>query len=230
MVRATTQWRARWFKRLGKAAPAAGNGVASCHRTRPVSRREGKYFDQDSIAGGIGDWDGEEARERTRRYVYPEIDGCLAGREPFGMESTFSGRAGPELVTRAMAAGFRIEGLYLGTESPDVNVARIHQRVVNATGRYVDPKEIPGRFRWSLSNLRRRFDDFDRLEVADNTPAVEGPLVDPVVQFVAESGAITSRRRAGEMAGWCEEFLRRRGVEAQRQAIDQSRCRLPRVW
>ena len=31
------------------------------------------YFDQDSIAGGIGDWNSESARLRTRTFVDDEI-------------------------------------------------------------------------------------------------------------------------------------------------------------
>ena len=37
-----------------------------------------RFFDQDSIAGGIGDWNDQGARERTRQYVDAEIENILA--------------------------------------------------------------------------------------------------------------------------------------------------------
>ncbi|MCY3818879.1 MAG: hypothetical protein OXH52_05865 [Gammaproteobacteria bacterium] len=51
-----------------------------------------RYFDQDSIAGGIGDWNEEGARRRMGEYVDAEIDKIFAARQDFGYESTFSGR------------------------------------------------------------------------------------------------------------------------------------------
>ena len=61
-----------------------------------------RYFDQDSIAGGIGDWDDEGARARTRQYVDGQIEEIFAARLDFGFESTFSGRPGPALLERAV--------------------------------------------------------------------------------------------------------------------------------
>ena len=178
-----------------------------------------QYFDQDSIAGGIGDWNDEEARQRTRRIVEAEIESCFALGESFGTESTFSGQPGPALLARAAQKGYRIEGYYLGTESWEVNANRIDYRVLSNTGRYVDPKQLPQRYHWSLSNLRKRLHDFDFIEVTDNTEESADRIPDAVVQFVAEKGAITMQLVEDELAGWSKELLRRLELDRRREQM-----------
>jgi len=178
-----------------------------------------KYFDQDSIAGGIGDWNDPGARERTRMYVDAQIEACFAARESFGAESAFSGRPGPALIARAKAEGYRIEGYYIGTESPAVNARRIDERVLSHTGHYVDPKEIPGRYRWSLSNLRKALGDFDLVEVVDNTADAVDRIPEPKMQFVTERDQVTMQLPPDEMAPWCREFLRERELDRRRASL-----------
>ena len=190
-----------------------------------------RYFDQDSIAGGIGDWNDEEARQHTRRIVDVEIESCFSQRENFGIESTFSGRPGPAMMARAMASGYRIEGYYIGTESWEVNASRIDYRVLSNTGHYVDPKQLPQRYRWSLSNLRTRLHDFDLIEVVDNTEESIDRIPAPVVQFVAEKGVITEQLPTRELAGWSKELLRRLELDRRReQAREEARRRSATTW
>ena len=185
-----------------------------------------RYFDEASIAGGIGDWNDEEARQRARRIVDAEIESCFAQRESFGMESTFSGQPGPAMMARATANGYRIEGYYIGTESWQVNASRIDYRVLSNTGHYVDPKQLPQRYRWSLSNLRTRLNDFDLVEVVDNTGESIDRIPAPVVQFVAEKGVITEQLPACGLAGWSKELLRRLELDRRReQAREEARRR-----
>ena len=185
-----------------------------------------RYFDQDSIAGGIGDWNDQGARDRTRVYVDAEIEKILAGRLDFGVESTFSGRPGPALMKRAVLRGYRVEGYYMGTEGPEVNVRRVERRVLSNTGHYVDPDRLPGRYRYSLSNLRRHLTDFDLLEVGDNSEEREDGIPDPRIQFVAERGEIAVRAPPGELAAWAAELLRRLDVARhQAAARDVRRAR-----
>ena len=89
-----------------------------------------RYFDQDSIASGIGGWDKGVARERARVYVDGEIKSSFEQRLDFGLESSFSDLQGSELMDRAIEEGYRMEGLYIGTESPEINITRINHRVL----------------------------------------------------------------------------------------------------
>ena len=59
------------------------------------------------------------------------------------MERTYSGLPGPEMVERVTQAGYRVEGLYLGTADPRIDIERIEHRVFFGTGHAVDPSRFP---------------------------------------------------------------------------------------
>ena len=166
-----------------------------------------RYFDQDSIAGGIGDWNSEDARARAAEIVEAEVEKAIRERLSFGIESTYSGRPGRARVEQARRAGYRIEGVYLGTESPDINIARIERRVRERTGHRVDPARVPERYRWSLSNLRRTVERFDQLEVFDNSCDDPIGIPQPVEQCYLERGELRSRCPRGEMVARCADWL-----------------------
>ncbi len=193
----------------GKSAWKRGN----------YDRLPDRYFDQDSIAGGIGDWNSEEARERTKKIFQAEVAEAIGRRLSFGIESTFSGRPGPAMVERVRKAGYRVEGIYLGTESPAINVARIEKRVLQNTGHRVDPQRVPERYKWSLSNLRRRVTEFDQLEVLDNSRDDVLGIPDPVELCYLEKGEVLSRVEAEDMPAWCADWLSstKRSLAEQRQ-------------
>ncbi len=175
-----------------------------------------QYFDQDSVAGGIGDWNSEEARERTRRIVDTEIGRAIENRKDFGIESTYSGTPGRAMVKRAKEAGYRIEGVYIGTESPEINAERIRYRVSVNTGHWVDVDRLPQRYGFSLSNLRKTAEQFDTLEIVDNSKQNARRIPEPSEQLVLEKGIVTSRAR--ELKPWCETWLQRfeRSLESRR--------------
>ena len=164
-----------------------------------------QYFDQDSVAGGIGDWNSEEARARTRVLVDAEIAKAIKNRQDFGIESTYSGTPGREMVKRAKAAGYRIEGVYIGTESPEINAERIHHRVDTNTGHWIDVDRLPQRYGFSLSNLRKTAEQFDALEIVDNSEHNAKRIPQPTDQLVLESGRVTSR--AEPLKPWCKTWL-----------------------
>ena len=62
-----------------------------------------RYYDQDSIAGGIGDWNSEEASARTRVIVDAQIDESIREQLNFGMESTDSGLPGPAITADSLS-------------------------------------------------------------------------------------------------------------------------------
>lgn len=173
------------------------------------------YFDQDSVAGGIGDWDKESARERAREYVHIKVSECFESRLDFGFESTFSGRPGVKLLERAVTNQYQVEGWYIGTQSPEINIQRIHRRVVLRRGHYVDPARIPNRWNWSLSNLRQYFGVFDYLEALDNSIEYKEELLEPRVEFRAKKGNIVFRNEV--LQEWSKDFLRRLELASERE-------------
>ena len=180
------------------------------------------YLDQDSIAGGFGDWNNTANRERTRVRVDAELNHYFAQRLDFGMETTFSGIPGRELMQRAIEAGYSIRGVFIGTNDPAINIARIEYRVRAHLGHEIDPARIPNRYRYSLSNLRKNFHKFDELELIDNSlEDVHEHQPQPILQCEARRGAINEIVARDDMANWCQTLLNRldnmRALEEQQQ-------------
>ena len=189
-----------------------------------------RYIDQDSIAGGFGDWNDQINREHTQELVDQEIDELIENKEDFGMESTFSGRPGTAMMDRVISAGYNVRGIYIGTNSPEINVERIEYRVTENLGHRVDPARIPQRYAYSLSNLRRRFDQFEELDLIDNSTHNEFHRPNPVLQCVALRGKTEEQLPREEMAKWCVTFLDRLAEvrlqrERQREADERRRQR-----
>ena len=179
-----------------------------------------RYFDRDSFAGGIGDWNSSEARERARAYVESQIAESIEKRLDFGAESAYSGPPGQALVERAGGAGYRVEGIYLGTSDPSINVERIRYRVRKHAGHAVDAERIPARWRRSLSNLRTTAERFDQLRIFDNSRHDEEREPRLAEQCRLERGRVVWQADAPEP--WCAAWAARL---AQRQETLAHRAR-----
>ncbi len=169
----------------------------------------GHFVDRNSVMRGFGDWDDAQNREHTRALVDREVDSYISDRLDFGMQSTFSGRPGVALMDRVISEGYQVKGIYIGTNNPQINIARVKYRVDMNLGHRVEPARIPDRFRHSLSNLRRTFDQFDELELIDNSIDDELHLPSPILQCVVIKGVINEQLPRDEMADWCRTFLNR---------------------
>ena len=185
-----------------------------------------RYFDKDSIADGIGGWDTADARERTDAYVNAEIDKALDERRNFGIESTYSGRPGRALVERALEAGYRIEGVHIGTRTPDINNKRIKYRVEHQTGHWIDPRQIPDRYRHSLHNLRQTAHRFDELTIVDNSAESPRGVPEPKTELVLERGGRYTKPRTradGRRTGDGASSRRRRAARAPNASAPEAR-------
>lgn len=112
-------------------------------------------------------------------------------------------------MDRVISEGYQVKGIYIGTNNPEINIARIKYRVDMNLGHRVDPGRIPDRFRYSFSNLRRKFDHFDELELIDNSIDDELHLPSPILQCVVIKGVINEQLPRDEMADWCRSLLNR---------------------
>ena len=170
-----------------------------------------RYFDRDSIAGGVGDWNSPGALQRASAYVDAQIAESIEKRLDFGAESAYSGLPGQALVERAGREGYRVEGIYLGTSDPSINAGRIRYRARKHTGRAVDPGVIPARWRHSLSNLRATAERFDQLRVFDNSRHDEGREPCLAEQCRLERGRVVWQADAPEpwCAAWAARLSRR---------------------
>ena len=172
------------------------------HRTRLPER----FFDVETLAEGVGGWGRPGPRRRAEEFVANLVDQAFATRQDFGVES-----AGPVLVERAIAAGYRVEGVYLGMTSPTINVERIWRRVGGyPTGHVVDDLEgLPGRHQHSLRDLQQVLPVFDRLVLEDNSPDRTPGIPAGVPAVVLERGRPVFEARV--LAPWVAATLRLHG-------------------
>ena len=140
-----------------------------------------RYFDEDSFAGGIGDWNSQEARDRTRVYVDAQFAEAIEQRLDFG------------------------------TNDPQINVNRIEERVFAGTGQRVDPERVPERWRDSLSSLCGTAERFDMLRLLDNSEHDDFCLPRPVEQCRMERGEVCWQipRPAPWCASWLQGLAHR---------------------
>ena len=98
--------------------------------------------------------------------------------------------------------------MYIGTESPEINLRRIERRVEHQTGHRVDPKRIPERYAYSLHNLRKTAHEFDELTIADNSAENELGIPEPRTELVLDKGRVRYERPdvAPWVRGWKKRF------------------------
>ena len=137
------------------------------------------------------------------------------------MESTFSGHPGLALMDRAVAEGYIVKGIYMGTNVPSVNIDRIECRVIMNTVHRVDPERIPERHAHSLSNLRKKRTEFEELILLDNGTHDELDKPLPVEQCYAQRGEVEESILREEMADWVSTLLNR--IEEAHQQTKRQR-------
>jgi predicted ABC-type ATPase len=92
----------------------------------------------------------------------------LDQRDTFALETTFSGTRELALVQKAKAAGYKVNLVYLCTNSPMTSMARIAQRVRDG-GHFVPDDDVARRYQRSLANLAAGVSLADRAWLLDNT-------------------------------------------------------------
>jgi predicted ABC-type ATPase len=84
------------------------------------------------------------------------------------LETTFSGNRELALIQEAKAAGYKVNLVYLCTNSPMTSMGRIAQRVRDG-GHFVPDDDVVRRYQRSLANLAAGVSAVDRAWLLDNT-------------------------------------------------------------
>ena len=112
-----------------------GNGAGkSTWCSRHKERLPVPFYNADSIANGLGDWNNPKLQQQAREYVDAEIEKQLKEKRDFGFESTYSGESRPAIVERAARQGYEIDAIFVGTAHPDINIERVAKRSRTNTG------------------------------------------------------------------------------------------------
>ena len=183
------------------------------------------FYDMDSIANGLGGYDNPDMRSDALSLVNERIRNHFTNGHSFGVESTYSGQRGPSQVTEAIANGYQIHGIYIGTKDPKINIRRVARRVSNRTGHYVPDSEVERRWSHSLSNLRKTLLNFDSLVLLDNTTESKNGIPNTTLQCRFAKGELVEQREDQALSKWCLDFLERIREMDLQKAIREERGR-----
>lgn len=147
-----------------------GNGAGkSTWCARHKDRLPKPFYNADSIANGLGDWNDPKLQSQAREYVDQEIEKQLKAKNDFGFESTYSGKSRPEIVRQAAQKGYEVDAIFIGTATPEINIERVAKRSRTNTGHDVPTGEIVRRWTAAQENLARTAKHMATIEIIDNS-------------------------------------------------------------
>ena len=171
------------------------------------------FYNADSIARELGDWNSADKQREARELVDKAIEKHLKTRTDFGFESTYSGRSRPQIVRRAKAAGYGVAAVFIGTRRPEINIDRVKARVADGTGHDVPESEIRRRWTAAQENLVGTCEEIDDIKLIDNSSGGARRLA-----RMTEDQRTTSAR---EVSSWAADLQRR--IERQRGTTDATK-------
>lgn len=151
---------------------------------------------------------------------HPTAPECLSLRQSLAFETVFSIPEKLQFLRDAKDAGFFIRMFFVGTDDPEINAARILNRVKEG-GHGVPVEKIHDRFGKSLANLAAAIPLCDRTYVYDNSvdfqkAELQFRCVDCVLEKTyetAHSWAESLRAHLSAVPGIAAEATQRSGPE-----------------
>lgn len=111
-----------------------------------------------------------ETAMRAGRDALMQRRQLIADQRSFAVETTFSGNQEIALMKDAKAAGYKVNLIFICTDSPQVSMGRIALRIKDG-GHRVSGADIERRYRRSLTNLPQGLALADRAWLLDNSRA-----------------------------------------------------------
>ena len=136
--------------RLTFVAGANGSGKTTLTRWNALFM-EIPLLDPDAIANALQATTSLPPIAAARQVLKSAAE-HLKKSESFAIETTLSGRNYLQMMLDAKARGFEVRLVYIGTESVEINLARIRNRVL-AGGHDVPENDVRRRYQRSLENL-----------------------------------------------------------------------------
>ncbi|WP_096704145.1 AAA family ATPase [Magnetospirillum sp. 15-1] len=109
-----------------------------------------------------------EASLRAGREALLQRRQLIAARQSFAVETTFSGNQEIALIKTAKEAGYKVNLVFICTDSPWLSMGRIAVRVMDG-GHHVPGADVERRYQRSLANLPEGLALADRAWLLDNT-------------------------------------------------------------
>lgn len=159
------------------------------------------YINPDNIARDtFGDWNSPEAVLKAAQTAESLREKCLSERKSLCFETVLSMPDKIDFIKRAKEAGYFIRLFFVGTDSPEINSARIARRVMEG-GHDVPIAKIISRYSKSIANGCVALRIVDRGYVYDNSV----DFADPRLLFRTSNGLL--EKQYGIVNPWALEIL-----------------------
>jgi predicted ABC-type ATPase len=128
-----------------------------------------EYINPDNIARDVfGDWNSADSVMKAARYAAVRREDCIANGRSLIFETVLSAPDKIDFIQKAKQKGYFIRLFFIGTDSPQINAARIAYRVMTG-GHDVPIRKIISRYYKSNANCALLATVVNRLYVYDNS-------------------------------------------------------------
>jgi predicted ABC-type ATPase len=158
-------------------AGANGCGKSTLTRWAKAFFQQSAVLDPDAIAVELQAQSGGELSDiEAGKEVLRSAEAFLRGRVSFSVETTLSGNTYLRMMDRARQLGYRTRLFYIGTESLEINLARVKTRVLKG-GHDVPVTDQTRRYPRSFRNLQPAIVLADECVLFDNSTEVGHRIV-----------------------------------------------------
>lgn len=149
-----------------------------------------KFYSTKTVAGA------KSASQHAQKIVHQN----LAMGKSFCFETVFSHDSKIKIIQKAKRLGYEVCLVYIHLSSPELNQARVLQRVKEG-GHDVPPKKIISRIPKTFENIKEALLLVDKARILDNSKKEDGfkPM------FKVENGTVSEV--VEEIPAWCEELI-----------------------
>ena len=159
-------------RRKGRIFVAAGtNGAGKSSLVGEYLAEQGAaYFNPDLFARQLIEqgWEVAAANAQAWKTGLEGLRRAIARNEDFSFETTLGGNTIAQTLHAAIEAGRTVVLLYVGLSSPELHIARVHERVQRG-GHDIPEADIRRRYTASLANLVSFLGKATEVHVFDNS-------------------------------------------------------------
>ncbi len=145
-----------------------GAGKTSLYSVLKNVSELGERINADEIAGKIGSWKDALVQIKAAREAMKNISDYIERGVSFHQETTLPGATVIRQIKKAKAAGFRVKLYYVGLDSIETAILRVHRRIERG-GHGIEDSVIIKRFENLPQRLRVIIPLCDRVVFYDNT-------------------------------------------------------------
>jgi predicted ABC-type ATPase len=193
---------------------AGTNGAGKSSIGGAMFRQKGaEYFNPDDAARRILTANPVFTQEEANSAAWNEgkrlLERAIDERRNFAFEATLGGRTIAALLEKALSAGIEVRVWYVGLESPELHIARVHSRVEKG-GHDIPEAKIRERYVRSRWNLIQLLPKLTELLVYDNSEEADphsGQTPKPKLILHARNGKLAASCDLKRAPNWAKPIL-----------------------